>query len=156
MGPPSPQETLVERLRSLTRDFDPPGAYWVWDVANRFVCENYCPDHIGAAVASAGVSGLWCDDPTLEPPHEDGGYKAACVDCSIACATCGKTLAYTLSDFGALEELNHFMEAEGPLSPEQAYELLAAVEAVEDLTAHEATRLLELANAPLRCEAPDA
>lgn len=93
-----------------------------------FTCdEHYCPKCIGAALAAEKAK------------HPDGAdvYVAQGSgenDSSLHCDSCGCLLAYSLTDYGASYELDHFTKARGwsrkSLHPDVAFELCAMLRVV--------------------------
>lgn len=64
----------------------------------------------------------------------DGGWEAHESDSCVHCQTCCALLEYTLTDYGVDYELDHYsrhMRRKGPLSPEEAYHIVAALEQLE-------------------------
>lgn len=127
--------------------FDPPAGYWVRDMHHSRECDDYCPDCIDKAVAAASVSGLWCDDPDeqdWEHPFADGGFGGTSVDSVPFCEDCGRMLRYSLSAYGAAEEIAHFLDHGVGPGPEDAYAVASAIEGSESRSAADWTRLAAL------------
>jgi hypothetical protein len=95
---------------------DPEGPYWP---AVADTSEDFCRAH---AQVKAGPSG-----------EIDGGYSRETDGC-CHCATCGRLLAYTLTDAGAASELAHFktvrFQRDRPLDRTTAYHLSRLIAAM--------------------------
>ncbi|NWC11970.1 hypothetical protein HX776_24600 [Pseudomonas agarici] len=91
------------------------------------------PHWIGGADADQGPS--YCR-PCAEAEvaagraeYVDGGWHQENDGC-CHCETCGRLLEYTLTEYGASEELDHYLGAElsGPVSPEDAFHIARMLE----------------------------
>ncbi|MCH4880191.1 hypothetical protein EQV97_22805 [Pseudomonas sp. TMW22090] len=61
--------------------------------------------------------------------YVDGGWQQENDGC-CHCETCGQLLEYTLTEYGAGEEVDHYLGAEfsGPISPEDAFHIAKMLE----------------------------
>ena len=61
--------------------------------------------------------------------YVDGGWQQENDGC-CHCETCGRLLEYTLTEYGASEEIDHYSGAElmGPISPEDAFHIAKMLE----------------------------
>lgn len=112
---------IKHALASVVKDYLPENQHWVHgDDEGIDLCEK---------CAQVRVDALRLKDPTGEY-FVDGGWGCMESDGVAVCADCGKPLSYTLTDFGVLEELDHFSSTrlQYPFSQQVAYELLAILE----------------------------
>lgn len=66
-----------------------------------------------------------CFDKLFSSDEREGGYCAERDGCTH-CETCGKILAYTLTDYGAEEELDYYEDAEWDWNdPDDCYHVAA-------------------------------
>ncbi|MBK3476877.1 hypothetical protein JJD66_12350 [Pseudomonas sp. MF6751] len=61
--------------------------------------------------------------------YVDGGWQQENDGC-CHCETCGRLLEYTLTKYGASEEIDHYLSAKltGPISPEDAFHIAKMLE----------------------------
>jgi hypothetical protein len=108
---------------------EPGACYWLQSDAS----ESYCREHAIAARAEEFGLGapLNPDTPAfcrtdLEDAFWDGigaSYDGES-DVSENCSKCGETLSHVLTDYGAENELDHFLDCElAPITPTVSYEL---------------------------------
>jgi hypothetical protein len=107
-------DKIEDALEVLAKDVHPPEPYWFdnTDVEGEF-------DYACAKLMLAEVRAKY---PEAEI---DGGWSSEC-DGDIACQKCGKLLAYTLTDWGAEDQIKYFRDERDndPLIPENGYQLL--------------------------------
>lgn len=108
------------------RASNPPTEYFI-ETPDRTCGESYCPKCIDAALRTE----------VEKYPSGADVYKACGSgenDNGLHCDECGCLLAYSLTDYGASDELDHFTKARGwsrkGLSPEVAFELCAMLRVV--------------------------
>lgn len=117
---------LLTALRPIAAQASTKSQHWIGGSDNE--AENYCRDCAEAKIAQLRVA---------KPDGEffiDGGWEAHEADHCVHCATCGVLLDYSLTDYGVSTELDHYtrhMKRKGPLPPEDAYHIVAALEQVE-------------------------
>jgi len=106
--------------------------------------ESFCPKCAPQALADQRA-----DKPGTDM-WIDGGWEAHYGDSPAFCAICGELLAYTLSEYGLREELDHFEEwqtaPDRPLSSVVAYEIYAMCEAIYPREGELADRVAKIAD----------
>lgn len=119
------------RFIELVGPYRAPSIYWLESDAS----ESYCFEHIVEARGREFDFGPPLDPDKPSYRHtdlEDAFFEGLCgspygseSDSREACCKCGKTLVYSLTDYGTDEELDHFDDADWSkcLEPEIGYEL---------------------------------
>lgn len=82
-----------------------PNPYWIRGSDDG---DDYCDGCIDDAVSKAKKANV--GDTDADDITRDGGWAQE-KDTSSFCATCGVKLNYTLTDYGAQKEIEHFIEA---------------------------------------------
>jgi len=133
------EEAPYERLSRLLNlilgavpPIDPPYQHWLCDGDDG---ETYCwPCARTARWHQMGNVGpppfeadWWLRDPIEENIRSgiDGGFDCLNNDSTVSCATCGCTLAYTLTEYGVQEEIASYLECPlaAPIRDEDSYAL---------------------------------
>jgi hypothetical protein len=106
--------TMLAHLFDLYAKLDPGSGYWLLDDET----QTYCHACVIKVAAGRAFTGYGC---------------AAEQDGCLHCDKCGKLLDYTLTDHGAIEELNHFktvrFNRNKPLDRQTAYHLARLIAA---------------------------
>lgn len=107
---------VSREIMAMVPPIDPPPQYWL-DSDATF---SYC--YPCARKARATELGLaeppaerdWFERSEADEEFEDGidggAWYSGESDSTVACQTCGETLRYSLTDYGALSEIDHFLE----------------------------------------------
>lgn len=111
---------LEQRICEAVPPVQPPPVHWLEADASEIFCYEHARDARWIEMGNVGPTypdtDRWSQrrDDVQENMHEGiGAYMERCPgesDHSEACATCGCTLEYLLTDYGLDEELAHFDE----------------------------------------------
>jgi hypothetical protein len=137
----TPLQTHTPRLHALSARLAPLAAqaqvqreHWIHGSDESL---SYC-----AACAEVQLAALLHDEPDGDYAV-DGGHEVHEHDSGEYCDTCHIKLEYTLSDWGAGEELGYFLtDPPSVITPEVAYELCAVLDAYDGVAAPPALRTL--------------
>ena len=96
-------------LERLAGHLDPPAPFWLIGDDGGY---SYCPDCIDAAAKGRNT-------------EIDGGFQGGEHDSCEHCEVCGALLWYSLTDYGAQQELDHFRTVRfgRPPDPETLYHI---------------------------------
>lgn len=103
-------------LNAHANSLDVPFPHWIGG-ADADQGPSYCRSCAEAEVAAGRAE------------YVDGGWQQENDGC-CHCETCGRLLDYTLTEYGASEEIDHYMGTElaGPISPEDAFHIAKMLE----------------------------
>jgi len=122
--------SLLAHLFDQYANLDPEPGYWIMDDE----AETYC---------------LRCVTVVAKGREIDGYGGPSEQDHCLHCHKCGKLLDYTLSNYGAREELAHFrtvkFRRDKPLDRDTAYHLARLIAAHEDM------EVIRIAAKAIRC-----
>ncbi len=113
------------KVAPIARDFDAPPVHWISGADEGF---DYCFE-----CAEIEVEKLKAKDDTGEYCIDGGWDGCREADGSTTCNRCHRILGYSLTRYGLLAEVGHFIETiiECPLQPCSAYEIDAILDAAE-------------------------
>ncbi|GEM_PF-1837195 len=153
---------LRERMWEICEAFpyDAPNCYWLESDCG----DSYCREHAIEARAEEFGFGPLLRDPDWYRRNEmddaffegiSAGRDGESDNCET-CSTCGKTLSYVLTDYGARSELDHFLEhPPAVLSGEISYEMnRASLNIWSGSTRRQLLDTARMVNAAWRISAP--
>ena len=114
---------MARKLEAFAAPLDPPPMHWIGEGdAGPDYCRECCERIVANHNAYSAPKDWW---------YVEGGWDCRrSSDTPSACEECGKTLGYSLTEYGVSEEIEHFLEnmPTAPMGHEEAYALGAMLE----------------------------